>query len=257
MTLQKDIMTLQTAFKMALILIISTVSLYGPNIDLTPLDLGLHNISAMGLIDLSNQGITNWKLKAALKIIIESENNVRILNLSDNLLVTLPETIGLLQNLIVLKLSNNFLLALPESIGQLHNLVWLHVQNNMLTSIPDSIRRLPDLKELCTSNNHLNQKPNLPEVVPPKQKVNTPLNNQEQKENPPPFLNPVTPEVESNNLNFFPSIMPYRSNKHSSSKKTVKAINVNIVHNVNTANYTELKESIGLITCYQNLLTSK
>ena len=80
---------------------------------------------------------------------------MRYLNITDNQLSTLPESIGNLTSLIELRLYNNQLKNLPDTIGNLKNLRELHLMNNPLTSLPDSIGKLKNLTQLDLRNNHL------------------------------------------------------------------------------------------------------
>ena len=84
-------------------------------------------------LDLSNQ---------RLKFIPESISNLtqlEALDLSENQLTDLPESIRNLTLLRVLNLNNNRLAALPESISNLTPLTMLSLGNNRLTAIPESI----------------------------------------------------------------------------------------------------------------------
>ena len=62
------------------------------------------------------------------------------LNLSDNEISIIPESISLLINLQILHLSSNNITIIPESIGSLYNLQKLNLGYNQITVIPESIR---------------------------------------------------------------------------------------------------------------------
>ena len=79
--------------------------------------------------------------------------------LSDNMLKTLPDSIGQLGSLEVLYLRGNKLVYLPDSIGQLQNLHRLDVKNNMLENLPSTISRLPHLLAIDASSNDLRELP--------------------------------------------------------------------------------------------------
>lgn len=87
---------------------------------------------------------------------------LRELWLCNHCIVTLPETIGNLQQLQVLSLQGNRLDSLPAAICQLHNLRRLYVQRNRLSSLPNRFAQLSSLHDLQLSHNNFTQ---FPEVV--------------------------------------------------------------------------------------------
>lgn len=80
--------------------------------------------------------------------------------LSNNLLQTIPNSIGNIVSLRILDLHNNKLNTLPESIGNLINLISLDLENNSLITLPESLVNLPKLKTLDLTNNKLIKLPN-------------------------------------------------------------------------------------------------
>jgi Leucine-rich repeat (LRR) protein len=81
------------------------------------------------------------------------------LNLSENELSTLPETLGAMLKLVELRLYNNNIDTLPESIGKLSRLQELHLDHNRIVVLPQSIGELHALKELRLANNALTSLP--------------------------------------------------------------------------------------------------
>jgi leucine-rich repeat protein SHOC2 len=73
--------------------------------------------------------------------------------LNQNQLISLPDNICTLTNLTTLVLSYNQLTSLPEDIGNLFRLKSLYLTQNQLASLPDSIKFLSNLTELYLSNN--------------------------------------------------------------------------------------------------------
>ena len=85
--------------------------------------------------------------------------NLQVLNLNDNQLQNLPESIGNLDNLQKLYLDKNLLGDLPESLWDLNNLQILFVGYNRLQKLSDSIGRLNNLEILFLGNNYLREIP--------------------------------------------------------------------------------------------------
>jgi Leucine-rich repeat (LRR) protein len=81
------------------------------------------------------------------------------LDLSNNQLSALPESLGQLTHLQSLDLSRNQLTVLPESIGQLTKLQTLVLSRNQLTALPESLGQLTKLQSLDLSDNQLTEFP--------------------------------------------------------------------------------------------------
>ncbi|XP_049905609.1 leucine-rich repeat and calponin homology domain-containing protein 1 isoform X2 [Epinephelus moara] len=71
---------------------------------------------------------------------------LRVLNASNNKLVSLPETIGQLHGLMELDISCNEITALPRHIGRLKALRELNVRRNLLCVLPEDLAGLPLVK---------------------------------------------------------------------------------------------------------------
>ncbi|XP_051997781.1 leucine-rich repeat and calponin homology domain-containing protein 1 isoform X3 [Xyrauchen texanus] len=71
---------------------------------------------------------------------------LRVLNASNNKLNALPESIGLLTNLMELDVSYNEITALPRHIGRLKALRELNVHRNLLCVLPEDLADLPLVK---------------------------------------------------------------------------------------------------------------
>ncbi|NXX10857.1 LRSM1 ligase, partial [Podargus strigoides] len=84
---------------------------------------------------------------------------VKVLDLHDNQLASLPADIGQLTALQVLNLERNLLKCLPQSIGDLAQLQVLNVKGNKLKELPDTVSGLRSLRTLDISENTLQELP--------------------------------------------------------------------------------------------------
>ncbi|NXH46515.1 LRSM1 ligase, partial [Dicaeum eximium] len=94
---------------------------------------------------------------------------VKILDLHDNQLASLPDDIGQLTALQVLNLERNLLKSLPQSIGDLAQLQVLNVKGNRLRELPGSVSGLRSLRALDVSGNVLQELPRVLAHVRPLQ----------------------------------------------------------------------------------------
>uniref|UniRef100_A0A8C0BYN7 Leucine rich repeat and sterile alpha motif containing 1 n=1 Tax=Buteo japonicus TaxID=224669 RepID=A0A8C0BYN7_9AVES len=84
---------------------------------------------------------------------------VKVLDLHDNQLASLPTDIGQLTSLQVLNLERNLLKCLPQSIGDLAQLQMLNVKGNKLKELPATMSGLRSLRTLDISENMLQELP--------------------------------------------------------------------------------------------------
>ena len=75
-------------------------------------------------------------------------------------LLTFPPLEKLAPHLLFLNLENNKLEGLPESIGELQELVSLDISENQLSSLPDRIGELQELRNLFLNQNQISSLPN-------------------------------------------------------------------------------------------------
>ena len=82
-------------------------------------------------------------------------NKVIAINLSHNLLTSLPQTLPLLSHITKLDLSKNQLTELPENFGQFRALKSLDLYANRIEKLPVSFAQLRSLKWLDLKDNPL------------------------------------------------------------------------------------------------------
>lgn len=96
----------------------------------------------------------------------EFTKRLKKLNLSENKLSTIPDSIGKLKALTTLHLYDNHLQEIPQSLTNLNNLTWLNVGKNEITTIPGYITNLKKIQILSLSGNKIKE---IPEFI---QKLN-------------------------------------------------------------------------------------
>lgn len=108
--------------------------------------------------NITNLNISNNKLIIFPASILEL-NNLRILEINNNLLTELPVNINKLTNITDLYLFDNEISALPLSFYELTTLNYLDISNNNITEIDNNINKLQSLYELDISYNFITSLP--------------------------------------------------------------------------------------------------
>ncbi|XP_044029149.1 E3 ubiquitin-protein ligase LRSAM1 [Siniperca chuatsi] len=90
---------------------------------------------------------------------ISTLSTLKVLDLHENKLTSLPEDIGKLASLQILNVEKNCLKALPDSIGDLRLLQTLNLKGNCLSELPSSFGSLSSLRTLDLSDNNIVQLP--------------------------------------------------------------------------------------------------
>lgn len=90
---------------------------------------------------------------------ISSLATLKVLDLHENKLTSLPEDIGKLASLQILNVEKNRLKDLPDSIGDLRLLQTLNLKGNCLSELPSSVGSLSSLRTLDLSDNNIVQLP--------------------------------------------------------------------------------------------------
>lgn len=104
-------------------------------------------------LTLNNKNLTT------LLPIIRNVTELKVLNLANNKMKSIPDEVGTLINLEEVRLDNNVLESLTDSIGALINLKRLTMNSNNLTALPETIGRLQKLELFKADNCKLNSLP--------------------------------------------------------------------------------------------------
>jgi GTPase SAR1 family protein len=128
----------------------------------TPLNSGIKQIFTkdrhLVKLDLRDQQLAN------LPETINVFSHLRELRLQNNKLTQLPETIGNLKRLKILDLDHNSLKYLPESIGDLKALEELWIRDNQLEDLPESLKNLKKLQFCSLQGNNTIPESKLPKI---------------------------------------------------------------------------------------------
>lgn len=119
-----------------------------------PFSRSLNNLTKdVGVLDLSNQKITH------LPDSICQYTNLRVLILHDNMIETLPKDITQLQNLEEFGMESNPLKSLPENFGNLKKLKYFDIASCKVEELPNSFCDLAALKSCHINRNRITSLP--------------------------------------------------------------------------------------------------
>ena len=140
--------------------------------ELTCLPEEIHHLTNLKKLLLSSNSLDRIPIMVSLKKINLSDNiissipsdinkleRLKFLNLSDNLLQDIPEELYQLTKLIKLNLSSNNLTSISDGVSNLTRLNYLYLNDNHLSGVCDSITRLTNLHQLDLSRNLLSNLP--------------------------------------------------------------------------------------------------
>ena len=118
----------------------------------------------LGLAKSKSGGRNSYKprnIEDIYKLSAQEKSQITRLDLSIMGLTQIPDDIfDGFANLERIDLNNNQLTELPQSIGNLTNLKWLTLSSNQLTELPQSIGNLTNLEILLLGINKLTEPPN-------------------------------------------------------------------------------------------------
>ena len=110
------------------------------------------NLRNMKFLDVS------WNVLTVVPEALRNFKELHTLNLSCNKLEALPN-LDSLENLVIMHIDHNQLVTLPEGIYGLEHLNEIHVSHNAITSLSGEIVEIDYLKVLDVSNNQLKELP--------------------------------------------------------------------------------------------------
>ncbi|KAF0910866.1 hypothetical protein E2562_004825 [Oryza meyeriana var. granulata] len=95
------------------------------------------------------------RLKVVPNEVLQVGNSLRILDLTNNKIVDIPQEIGRLVNMQRLVLAGNLVENIPANIGYLRNLKILTLDRNRISVLPEELGSLSNLQQLSISQNSL------------------------------------------------------------------------------------------------------
>ena len=110
----------------------------------------LQHLNYLSVLDLSHN-----KIKEIKRENLPAECLLEEFSMHHNEITEIPESIGLLPNLIVLNLNNNQISSVPESFSSLKQIQEIHLAFNNLSRVPLSLGRLTDLLKFDLTHNRM------------------------------------------------------------------------------------------------------
>jgi len=157
----------------------SLVDLSFANNKLESLPKSMKELSSLTFLDLANNRLGNEvleidfrnltqlqlfrieknRLKSLPETLMNPASPLNFLDCSENMIESIPDSIGNLRMLKSFYAHNNYLRTLPPGFGSLQSLTGLFVQHNVIETLPAEIGDLSNLRQIYIGNNKLKQFP--------------------------------------------------------------------------------------------------
>lgn len=102
---------------------------------------------------------STWSAKKRIRQQMEAQNPLEKAHLPSMGLTAVPNISKLCPSIFSLDVSNNIINSLPEHLQRFPNLTMLNVSNNQLTTLPGFLSGIVQLKELRASDNNIQNLP--------------------------------------------------------------------------------------------------
>eukprot|EP00347_Sterkiella_histriomuscorum_P009864 403339582 len=121
------------------------------------IDERFNEITQLSIINAVNCQVEGFKPPEGVKVLERSQESLRKINMSRNLLQIMPVQMFSCQQITVINMSHNKINSIPNEISSLINLREIDLSHNQIKTLPDSLAQCSKLTVISMNNNQLTQ----------------------------------------------------------------------------------------------------